>query len=157
MSALKPRRELLKIADYRALCIAKYTLILFLVLVFYPMRPTPGYYIIYLLGLPFLFQVTFFAPNKNKRDLSESFILRLTVKNHGFTMQKFRSEKLSGNIVVVLMILWQYSAVRYESYDSLYIHIPIILVIIYLVTRIVCKYVYFFYLHNGLMSMNIED
>lgn len=157
MSALKPRRELLKIADYRALCIAKYTLILFLVLVFYPMRPTPGYYIIYLLGFPFLFRMTIFAQNKNKKDASEFFVLQLIVKKHGFTMQKLHSEKFSGNLVAILLILWQYAVVRNEMYEPLYFYIPIILLVIYLVTRILSKYVYFFYLHNAFMSMKIED
>lgn len=156
MSIFKPRRELRKIAEYRAFCIAKYTLILFLVLVYYPMRPTPGYYIIFLLGLPFLFRATFFANEDGKKDASETFTLRLTAKKHGFTMQKLYSEKSGGNLVLIFMILWQYSAIRHESYEQLYLYIPGILAVIYLVTRIICKYVYFYYLHNGFMSMNIE-
>lgn len=156
MSASKPRRELRKIAEYRALCIAKFTLILFLVLVYYPLRPTPGYYIIYLLGLPFLFRFTFFSINNGKRDAVESFSLRLTAQKHGFTMQKLNSEKFSGNLVVAFMILWQYSVLHNESYEQIYLYIPAILVVIYLVTRVVCKYAYFYYLHRGFMSMNIE-
>lgn len=153
MKKPNPRRELRKIAEHRALCIAKYTLILFLVLIYLPMRPTPGYYIIYLLGFPFLFRLTFFA-NNNKKDASENFVLKQTAKRHGFTMQKLYSEKLSGNFVIFLMICWQYSAIRHESYEQLYLYLPGILVAIYLVTRILCKYVYFFYLHKSLMEVN---
>ena len=157
MSSFKPRRELRKIAEYRALCIAKYTLILFLVLVYYPMRPTPGYYIIFLLGLPFLFRATFFTLQNGKKDAVESFSLRLTAKKYGFTMQNLNSEKTSGNLVLIFIILWQYSAIRHESYEQLYLYIPGILAVIYLAARIICKNVYFYYLHNNFMSMKIEE
>ena len=107
-------KELKLISNYLGLITAKYVTIILLVIVYYPMRPTPAYILAAIIISPLL--IRYALSMTSQTDASKKFILYPTARKYSFTIPKYKAEKITYPLIVFFMAAWQLSINHYNVY-----------------------------------------
>ena len=145
-------KELKLISNYLGLITAKYVTIILLAIVYYPMRPTPAYILATIIICPLL--IRYALSTASQTDASKNFILYPTARKYGFTMPKYKAEKITYPLIVFFMVAWQLSINHYNVY-AFPIHVfPSVILIVYIISRPFARLFFRIKLHYDFMHMN---
>lgn len=147
----KIKSELNKICLYNGLIYSKYTLLIILAILYFPMHTT-AYIFISAIAVPAIFSLMIGQSETNNNN-TKDFILAPTAEKYHFTYLRYRSEKFSSVCLLVLMIAWQISAnISFAMPLQL---APTITIIIYILTRLLSSLFFRFKIDHDFMHLNI--
>ena len=147
----KIKSELNKICLYNGLICSKYTLLVLLAILYFPMHTT-AYIFISAIVVPALFSLMV-GQSASNNDNIEEFILAPTAKKYHFTYLRYRSEKFSSVCLLMLMLAWQVSA--NVNFVMPWQIIPTVTIIIYILTRFFSSLFFRFKINHDFMHLNI--
>lgn len=150
----KINNELSAISRYIGLKYAKYTLLVLLALVYYPMRVMPGYIFIVTFLVPILFSMLT-TVSSNGEIAADNLTMSYTAEKYHFTKLRYSSEKFGSVFTLLLLFLWQINIYRYDTYQMPFQIVPTFLIFVYILTRIITCIYFKYKIKHNLAHLNI--
>ncbi len=132
------QREGVEIGKYAGLICSRLALLLCLLFLILPMRPTS----IYLFALTALFPWIFTNILEGKKPESQKIYLSFCAKKYSFSPSRYLAEKCSGTILIICLIAWQVSASRSSSLEEIWKMAPAFCLLAYCLCRLVSTLIF---------------
>lgn len=146
--------ELSAISRYAGLLYSKYTLLILLAIIYYPMRITPAYIFITAVLAPLLPRIVF-ATQQPARDKPDNFTLSYTAGRYHFTTENYKYEKLGSYFTLMLLLLWHIKVYYHSTYSLPLRLAPSLIIIIYILVRIIAGIIIKYKIKYNFMHLNI--
>lgn len=131
----KLNKEISLISRYTGLKYSKYTLIVILALIYFPMGTTPVYILLAVAAVPpFLGLVASISPDAGAK---EGACLPYTAGKYKFDITRYKNEKYGYILNCSFLLLWQVKISLYNLYSMPLKAIPAMIIIIYTLVRII--------------------
>ena len=131
----KLNKEISLISRYAGLKYSKYTLLVLLAAIYFPMRITPAY--IFLAAVLFPAFLGLSASISQDKKQSGDFSLSYTADRYKFTMTGYKNEKYGYWLNCFLLLIWQASINLHNLYVFPLKIVPALIIIIYTFVRII--------------------
>ena len=153
----KVKSELKSICRYQSLFIARIVLCFFLVIACIPYAPVPAYILAAALILPGIFTHlnNTAHPEKNQQFLAQATLTE-TIKNTGFSYQKYRGEVSAFYFLCIVLCIWQFCVLQRSRQPSFVTILPLCTLGIYIVTERVFYFYRFLKTHYNFTHINID-
>lgn len=146
--------ELSSISRYAGLLYSKYTLLMLLAIIYYPMRITPAYIFIAALLTPLVPRIIF-TTQQPSRDNTDNFTLAYTAGRYHFTTENYKYEKFGSFFTLILLLLWHVKVYYHSTYSLPLRLVPSLIIIVYILVRIITGIIIKYKIKYNFMHLNI--
>lgn len=146
--------ELSSISRYAGLLYSKYTLLILLAIIYYPMRITPAYIFIAAILTPVVPRIVS-ASQPQAKDKTDNFTLAYTAGRYHFTTENYKYEKLGSSFTLILLLLWHIKVYYHSTYSLPFKLAPSLIIIVYILVRIITGIIIKYKIKYNFMHLNI--
>ena len=150
--------ELHIISRYLGILISKYIVFLLLTISLYPMKIIPAYILLAGIVFPAALKFAIYdnsADSKNDDNNIKDFTLYPTAKKYKFTYTKYRCESYNFILIVILLLIWQFTLDKSGIFSYPKNIVPSLILIIYILSRFLGSILFKIKLHIDFMNMKI--
>jgi len=149
----KLNKEISLISRYAGLKYSKYTLIVILAFIYFPMGTTPVYILMAAAAVPaFLGLVKNISQDAVEK---EGVSLPYTAEKYKFGITRYKNEKYGYISNCFFLLLWQAKINLYDSYSMPLKAIPAMIIIIYTLVRIITGIFFKFKIKYDFTNLNM--
>lgn len=152
-NSLSIQKEAAKISKYAALNCSRIVLLLCLLILFYPMRPTA----IYLFALTAVFPWVFGNILESKHPDTKPLILSFCAEKYHYSPTKHLAEKCIGNAMIFFLIIWQLTVNNASSIHGFWKLSPSICLILYCLCRLISPILFRRKIHNDYLNLRLME
>lgn len=146
--------ELSSISRYAGLLYSKYTLLILLAIIYYPMRITPAYIFIAAILTPVVPRIVS-ASQQPAKDQKDNFTLAYTAGRYHFTTENYKYEKFGSSFTLILLLLWRIKVYYHSTYSLPFRLAPSLIIIVYILVRIITGIIIKYKIKYNFMHLNI--
>lgn len=149
----KIRKEASDIAKCAGLICSRLALLLCLIILLYPMRPTS----IYLFAITAIFPWIFGNILEGKQSGSPQLALSFCARKYLYTPARYLSEKCTGWALIILLAAWQFSVTGSSRLQGVWKIAPACCLLVYFLCRLISTLIFRRKIHREYFDMRLLE
>ncbi len=147
------RKEGTEIGKCASLICSRLALLLCLLFLLLPMRPTS----VYLFALIAIFPWVFTNILEGKKSNSKKIALPFCAKKYSYTPARYLAEKCSGIGIIICLVAWQVSASRSSGLEGIWKTVPALCLLAYCLCRLIGAIIFRRKIHQDYFDLKLLD
>lgn len=149
----KIRQEASDIGKCAGLTCSRIALLVCLLFLILPMRPTS----VYLFTLAALFPWVFANILEGKQAGAQQILLPFCAKKYYYTPARYLAEKYSGNGLVICLVAWQFASGNSQTLEGIWKIAPALCLLVYCLCRLVSTIIFRRKIHRDFFELRLLE